>query len=196
MGTRLVTIATFDQAAQARLAQNALREAGIQAAVSDETLIAMDWLLSNAVGGVKVQVREEDAERAVGVLELEFGANGDGLGPGGVAPEVLAAAAVSTPPETGEHDRPEPAADPSEPTSIPAVTPGSREDDARRMVFTAVLGLVFPPVAGYALYLFLNAAFGEGELSERGRYNLWVGGLMTLAGLAWFPIFLWAILDP
>src|SRR5436309_3053264 len=102
MGTRLVTIATFDQAAQARLAQNALREAGIQAAVSDESLIAMDWLLSNAVGGVKVQVREEDAEKAVGVLEREFGANGELLGPAErVDPEELAAEAEAAAPEEG-----------------------------------------------------------------------------------------------
>src|SRR5262245_49182373 len=62
VGKRLVTIATFDQPAQARLAKNALDEAGIQSMVSDENLVAMDWLLSNAVGGVKVQVWEEDAD--------------------------------------------------------------------------------------------------------------------------------------
>ena len=33
----------------------------------------MDWLLSNAVGGIKVQVREEDAERAAAILAKEFG---------------------------------------------------------------------------------------------------------------------------
>ena len=96
MAGRLVTIATFDQAAQARLAENALKEAGIQAAVSDETLVAMDWLLSGAVGGVKVQVWEEDAERAVAVLENQFGANGEGFGGADVAPEELAAQAEAT----------------------------------------------------------------------------------------------------
>jgi hypothetical protein len=68
MSKRLVTIATFDQAAQARLAQNALEAKGIKAMVSDENLVAMDWLLANAVGGVKVQVWEEDADSAVVVL--------------------------------------------------------------------------------------------------------------------------------
>ena len=53
MSDRLVTIATFDEPVKARIAANVLNEAGIRVAVNDETLVAMDWLLSNAVGGVK-----------------------------------------------------------------------------------------------------------------------------------------------
>ncbi len=65
-----------------------------------------------------------------------------------------------------------------------------REQYARRLVFTAMLGLVFPPIAFYAIYLLLNAAFGEGNLSNRGKFNLFLGSLMTLAALLWFTIFL------
>ena len=54
-------------------------EAGIAAAVTDESLVAMDWLLSNAVGGVKVQVWDEDAEKAVQLLESRFGERGEGF---------------------------------------------------------------------------------------------------------------------
>src|SRR5262245_35595910 len=107
MGRRLVTIATFDQPAQARLAKNALDEEGIQNAISDENLVAMDWLLSNAVGGVKVQVWEEDAERAVAVLERRFGEHGEGLG-AAVTPEEFAAAAEATPQDEGEEPAPSP----------------------------------------------------------------------------------------
>lgn len=59
MGKRLVTIATFDQPTPAHLAKNALDEAGIQATVADASLVSMDWLLSNAIGGIKVQVWDE-----------------------------------------------------------------------------------------------------------------------------------------
>lgn len=76
----MVTVTTFDQAAQARIAENVLKEAGVPVVVADETIVAMDWLLSNAVGGIKVQVWEEDAERAVTALEREFGENGEKLG--------------------------------------------------------------------------------------------------------------------
>jgi hypothetical protein len=192
VGKQLVTIATFDQPAQARLAKNALDEAGIRSAVNDESLVAMDWLLSNAVGGIKVQVWEEDADRAVSVLERNFGEDGQGLGTK-ISPEELAAQAEAATPEEGEEpdaERPAPST-PSEPESADAPpTPESREDYARRMVFTSMLGLVFPPIAAYAVYLFLNAAFGEGTLSSRGRMNLFVGGMMTLAGLVWFTILL------
>jgi hypothetical protein len=138
MARRLVTIATFDQPAQARLAENALKEAGIASTVSDENLVAMDWLLSNAVGGAKVQVWEEDAEK---------------------------------------RDLPPAAAD-------------SRENYARRVFFASWLGILFPPLTVYALYLFLHAALGEGELSSRGKFNLLVGGFALLTGL----LFLWFIL--
>lgn len=191
MSRKLVTIATFDQPAKARLAQNALTAAGLQAAVGDESLVVMDWLLSNAVGGVKVQVWEEDAERAVEVLEGAFGVDGSGLGPvEGIDPADLAAEAEAAEPEDPAADADRPAADPDEPTDVPP--PSRRDVDARRMVFTAILGLMFSPsgfyaaelelvsapIAFYVFYLFLNAAFGAGELSPRGRFNLFVGGLL------------------
>ncbi|HVK16195.1 MAG TPA: DUF2007 domain-containing protein [Fimbriiglobus sp.] len=71
--SRLTTVASFDLAAKAELARNVLEEAGIDAVLTDAEIVAMDWLISNAVGGIKVQVREEDAERAAEVLAGEFG---------------------------------------------------------------------------------------------------------------------------
>ena len=46
-----------------------LEAAGIPVFLGDELTIAMDWLLSNAIGGVKVQVPESYAEEAARVLE-------------------------------------------------------------------------------------------------------------------------------
>lgn len=191
MGTRLVTIATFDQPAQARLAKNALDEEGIRSAISDENLVAMDWLLSNAVGGVKVQVWEEDADRAVAVLERKFGENGEGLGAAG-APEDLAAQAEAAPPDEGEE--PPPPSDGAESDAVPP--PSEREEYARRLVFTAFVGMIFPPVVVYAVYLLLNALFGGGGLTSRGRFNLYLGGAMTVAMMVWFVYFVELILAP
>ncbi|HYH69159.1 MAG TPA: hypothetical protein VD866_30980, partial [Urbifossiella sp.] len=50
---------------------------------------------------------------------------------------------------------------------------------------TAVFGLVFPPLWFYAVYLFLNAAFGEGTLSDYGRNKLFVGTFVLALG---FPM--------
>jgi len=187
MSSRLVTIATFDEPAKARLAQNALKDAAIQSVVADETLVSMDWLLSQAVGGVKVQVREEDSDRAVAALEGAFGKDGSGLESAPVDIDQLTAEAEAETPE----EEPPRLEDGEE--REPSYAPESREDYVRRMVFAAMLGLFFPPVAFYALYLFLNAAFGEGELSTRGRLHLWIGGAMMLAGLL-FVLFLFGAL--
>jgi|SRR6185312_7903029 len=164
MHQKLATIATFDQPAKARLAQNILEAAGIQVSVSDESLVAMDWLLSNAVGGIKVQVWDEDVARAVEALER------DGFGPEPSDRDIdeLANEAED---EEGEN---EPDLEQS---------PESRDSISKRMAFAAILGLIIPPVAFYSLYLFLNAVFGEGMLSARGRLNLFLGGAMTLVGL-------------
>lgn len=105
MGTRLVTIATFDQAAQARMAKNVLDEAGIRVAVSDETLVAMDWLLSNAVGGIKVQVWEEDADRAVELLEQKLGSGAEPEAD--ITPEELAAQAEAAARESEVAQKPQ-----------------------------------------------------------------------------------------
>ena len=192
MSRRLVTIATFDQPAQARLAKNVLDEAKIQAAIGDENLVAMDWLLSNAVGGVKVQVWEEDAERAVTVLEQKLGERGEGLGVK-VSAEELATEAEAATPDEGEEPETPPAETPASLETEPA---SERDEYARRTAFAGILGLIFPPVAPFAVYLFLNAAFGEGNLSPRGRMNLWVGGLMAATGMAWFPFVLQLFLSP
>ena len=37
-----------------------LESAGVNAFVQDENMIQMDWLYSNAIGGVRVQVADED----------------------------------------------------------------------------------------------------------------------------------------
>ena len=156
MAGKLVTIATFDAPAKARLAQNALTDAGIRATVADESTVTMDWLLGGAVGWVKVQVMDEDADRAVTVLEESLG-TGDP-----VDAAALAAEAESAEPETGVEapPAPTPAPDGAEPAA------SERDEYARRFFLAAVFGLVVPLLWFYAVYLFLNAAFGEGPLER------------------------------
>lgn len=181
MAGRLVTIATFDQPPKARLAQNALEAAGIKAAVADETTVAMDWLLGAAVGWVKVQVLEEDADRAVAVLE-------EALGPSDpVDAKALAAEAEAAEPEEGSEPPPAPVQrdDEAEPP------PSERDEYARRFFLAAIFGLAVPLLWFYAVYLFLNAAFGEGPLSERGRGKLRIGVLLLALGAFMAYFLLW-----
>jgi len=68
MPSEWVTIATYSQPVEAHLARTKLESEGIMCVVSDEHLVRVNWLLSNAVGGVKLRVPSWDAERAREVL--------------------------------------------------------------------------------------------------------------------------------
>jgi len=58
------TIATFSKPEEAHLFRTRLEAAGIPAYVQDEHFIQMDWLYSNAIGGVRVQIADDDLEAA------------------------------------------------------------------------------------------------------------------------------------
>ena len=65
----LQTIAAYQYVAEAELLQTKLEAEGIDAYLADGNLVAMDWLMSNAVGGVKVQVAAKDVAAARLVVE-------------------------------------------------------------------------------------------------------------------------------
>jgi hypothetical protein len=163
VGTRLVTVATFEHAMSADMAANVLRDAGIDAVVTGADLVNTYWLPSNAIGAIKVQVRDEDADRAVEVLTDSFGEADAGDG------EPL-------------DDRP----------GSDAPLP-SREEEAIRLVRVARWGVLIPPAWVYAVYLWRTVAFGDGPLSGPGRRRLWLGAVLILVGLPMTLLFLRAL---
>lgn len=64
----LVTIESYDFMYQVQVAQLALEAEGIRSSLENETIVTMDWFLSNAVGGIKLQVAAEDAVAATRIL--------------------------------------------------------------------------------------------------------------------------------
>jgi hypothetical protein len=73
----VVTVATFDHRAMADVCHVALSQAGIRAFLADDNIIGgFNVLLSNALGGIKVQVARRDAERALEVM-ADAGACGE-----------------------------------------------------------------------------------------------------------------------
>jgi hypothetical protein len=68
------TIATFSKPDDAHLLRMRLGAAGIEAFLQDENLVQLDWLLSNAVGGVRVQVADDDLPAALALLAEDNGA--------------------------------------------------------------------------------------------------------------------------
>jgi cell division septation protein DedD len=62
------TVAAFNHADQAHFLRSRLEGSGIEAHVRDEHMVSLDWLAALAVGGVKVDVADEDYEAAVALL--------------------------------------------------------------------------------------------------------------------------------
>lgn len=66
---RPVMVGRYGGVPEALVAKSMLDSAGIESFLSDENLVRLDWFYSNLVGGIKLMVREEDAETARTVLE-------------------------------------------------------------------------------------------------------------------------------
>ena len=65
---QLVTVKQYRDLTEAQLAKSALESAGIPAYLRDENTVRMDWFYSNLLGGIRVQVREEDQVAAEALL--------------------------------------------------------------------------------------------------------------------------------
>lgn len=189
MNDRLVTVASFENVFRAEYAKSLLHDEGIQAVVADGEFVSMAWYLSNAVGGIKVQVWEADAERAGHILERDLPDSEDDVP---LDDDELARQAMEGQPEVyDEDDEYEP--QPEEPTAEPELTSVvDRERLAWRAFLFAWFGLLLFPLSFYALYLLLQAVFGEGQLSPRGKGLLLGAFTLTVASLllawSWFEI--------
>jgi hypothetical protein len=64
------TVAAYSKPEEAYLARSRLESSGISATIRDEYVVSTYWLYSNAVGGVKVDVADEDYARAREALAL------------------------------------------------------------------------------------------------------------------------------
>jgi len=69
----VVTLRQFRDLPDALLAKSVLDSAGIDSFLQDENTIRLDWLWSNALGGIKLLVREADAADAASLLEQKPG---------------------------------------------------------------------------------------------------------------------------
>lgn len=66
-----VMIRRFRDLPEASVAKSILDSSGIESFLADENTVRMDWLWSNAISGVKLWVRAEDAEAATKMLDQE-----------------------------------------------------------------------------------------------------------------------------
>ncbi|MGB0982088.1 MAG: DUF2007 domain-containing protein [Winogradskyella sp.] len=69
MNQTFVTIAKFQYSAEALIIKGRLEADGIHVFLRDNHTIDTDPLVSNAIGGVKLQVRSKDEEKAKAILK-------------------------------------------------------------------------------------------------------------------------------
>lgn len=66
-----VMIRRYQNLLEAWLSKSILDSSGIESFLVDENLVSIQWMYSNAVGGIKLLVRGEDAETARKLLEQD-----------------------------------------------------------------------------------------------------------------------------
>ncbi len=68
MADELVTVESYSTPEEAHLALYHLESEGITACLADEELVSTAWHLGNAVGGIKLQVLQGQADKATSIL--------------------------------------------------------------------------------------------------------------------------------
>src|SRR5262249_15778290 len=153
MGDDLVTVATYWSPTEAHLARNRLEEAGISATLADELMVAMNWDLTNAVRGIKIQVLRRDIERAEAVLSEPMGN------------EIASDEPEAVPEEERDGGREEGEWEESDSDAAP----NDRQRLAERALRGAVLGLMFLPFQVWVFWLLLKVFISDEPLGSRHR---------------------------
>lgn len=173
--TTLVSIATYWNTLEANLARNHLESLEIPCCLEGDSVVTMNWTLANAVGGVKLLVREQDRERAEGALR-EIAVSRGELTPD----EEVRSAAQHTAQPHGGHATPSVDADQfseadqeadQEPDEEPLTT---RESMSARALRGALIGLIFIPIQAYVFVLLIRIFLSSERLEAHHRQRaLW-----------------------
>jgi hypothetical protein len=74
---KMVTIRQFRDLPEALFAKGSLESAGIECTLLDDNMVRLDWFISNLLGGVKLQVKAEDAAAVEEILSQPIPENFD-----------------------------------------------------------------------------------------------------------------------
>ena len=152
MSDKLVTVATFSTLTEETIAKNKLEDAGLNIFLADSTTVQVAWHLSAAVGGIKLQVMDVDADRAVSLL--------------GSADTVPISDGQSSSCQTSDYFKPE-FGDNYEDVYVSPI-----DKIVKRAFLCAVLGLVWLPLQFYSLWLLTRIAFDPAPLSSANRRRI------------------------
>jgi Putative prokaryotic signal transducing protein len=164
MSDRLVTVATFHEPVAAALAKNYLESEGIPAILFDEDTIATDWMLSGAIGGIKLQVAPIHLERAE-MLLAQIQAEREDADDEPIPQTAIATQEIAEDMKSEREDR----------ELINQLTD--------KLFRSAVFGLIFCPLLFYSIYLLMEIASTEGKISLNRRWKVWVSMPLMLVQL-------------
>jgi len=193
---RLTTVATFLTPEDAEVARIDLESEGITTFLEGATVVGFAWIYGNAVGWIKLQVAEDDEERAREILSQHF----DDSSPG--AARSCPACGVEVPANFGICWSCEASMDTSTAESLPqspprlSALPTTEHEDADsdavtasgdamawRAFTAAVVGLLAcPPLLHiYSLWVLVRLAFQEKALSRKGQWIFWLAAFVSMA---------------
>ncbi len=169
MSDHWITVATFNDTVAAAVAKNYLENEGIPSILLDEATVATDWMLSTAIGGIKLQVALPHVERAELLLTLIREGQDERAAEGAVADEhahAIASAEIAEDLKADQEDK--------QPIN----------ELADKLFRATVFGYIIPPLQVYALFLMLQIAGSEGRVSPNRRWKLWFSGVLNVPILA------------
>ena len=181
MSQSLITIATYWDVTEARLARIYLEAAGIRSVMQNEHSVTMNWLeFANTSKGVQLQVDSADVDAAIEVLEQKSSVV-DEIGDEWNTREEV--------PEEENQERVEPEVLLRQSESVQdeeKYAPlNPREQRIRRGYITAVVGLMFLPLEFYSTYLLGVSLLSEEPLRpairQKARQAFLINGFVLLA---------------
>lgn len=190
----LVTVASYPNPQEASLAKDALLGEGIAAYITGAETVNTLWHVGSALGGVKLQVAQDDVQRAEEVLNQSVEKREST--PAWICPdcgsEVDAGFEVcwscgftretgSASLEVSRQRDARSVVDSTDPAEEPADVSTAKGDEiARRAWRAAVIGIGFTPLLLYSAWLIVRAYRHElSPAAERGTY----GAIAIIAGM-------------
>ena len=168
----IVTLTRFGELPTAQLLCGRLDAEGIECFIPDQIMAAQTWHLNRAIGGIRVQVRRSDLERAKEILEHP-----------GLAEEATEGNPGVTSSTSGQG---EPAGrDEGDDGSISAGDRAAHRAMRVALVSLWLMGLIHP----YSLLLAVRALRRK-DVTAWGRRRAWIALGVSLLGCAWMALLL------
>lgn len=162
------TVGTYFDQTEAQAALLAIQREGILGTLEGAEIAAMDWLMVNAIGGIRLKVPADQADYAREILESH-------RPKGAIANQDWELAEESTE-ENDDDVRGEFGNEDDE----RAGEPNAREKMASRALNMAVFGYVIWPFHVYAWFLLVRVFTSDEPLARRFRRRGWFAFWLTL----------------